>query len=109
MKTHIFHNATKAISRGIFLDNVEGLKTLLVSIKGSTTSHTLSFKFMNANGDLEALRGMKVSDWSMATSTNGTNESWMFDIDNMRRIYMDITAIVPGASGSLTVKGEAGY
>ena len=108
MKTHVFHKNTATVSKGLFLDNTDGCRTLLVTIKGSTTSHKVEFKFMNAAGDLEAMAGMKPTDYSMATSTTGANESWLFGIDNMKRIYMDITAIVPGA-GSLTIIGEAGY
>jgi len=67
MKTHIFHEGATATSKGKFLD-VADLKTLLVSIKGAPTSFTLEFKFMNACGDLEVLKGMKPATWASGPS-----------------------------------------
>lgn len=108
MKTHVFHKGATAISKGTFLDNGSGeYKTLSVSIKGDTTSHKVEFKFMNAFGDLEALKGIKPSTWATGTETTGNNETWDFDITNKKKIYMDITAINAGA-GSLDIVGEAG-
>jgi hypothetical protein len=110
LKTHSFHNAAVAAGDGKFLDNSsQGYKTLTVAIKGTTTSHTVAFKFMNPCGDMEALKGMKGSDWSTGTTTTGTAESWDFDISNKKRIYMDITAMVLGEGTGLTIIGEAGY
>jgi lipoate-protein ligase B len=109
MLTHVFHKEAKSASKGVFLDNSSGqYNSLLISIKGTTTSHTVEFKFLNACGDLEPLKGLKPSDWSSGTQTSGTNESWQFeDISNMKRIYMDITAEVVGTGTGLTIMGEA--
>lgn len=108
LKTHVFHNQATSVSKGIFFDNKEGFNTLLVSIKGNPTSFKIDFKFMNACGDIETLQGLKCADWSIGTSTTTSNQSWIFDISNMKRVHMDLSAITPGA-GNLTVIGEAGY
>lgn len=109
MKTHTFHNAAVAAADGNFFDNSsEWFKTLSVDIDGTTTSHTVEFKAKGPNGIVRAIKGVKSTDWTIASSTTGTAETWLFDITGLRSIYMDISAMVVGAGSGLNIKGEGG-
>ena len=102
---HVFHDSAIIVTNGTAFV-VGGHKSLVVDIDGAPTSHTLEFKYTGANGIPKTLKGMRVSDWTTATSTTTTAESWIFDITGLTTVIMDLSAIVAGV-GSLTVKGTA--
>jgi hypothetical protein len=106
-KTHPFHVNATAVADGKFFDNDAGFKYITVDIDGSPDSFNLNFEYVAANGVRKALKGTN-KVWTSGTSTTTSSDTWDFDISGKKRVYMDLTAITPGA-GSLTVKGIAGY
>lgn len=106
---HTFHNAATAAADGTPFE-VGAYKTLVVDIDGTITSGTVLFKYTGSNGVQKTLKGLKVSDWTTATSTTLTTtaaESWQFDIAGLETVIMDISELVPGEGGSLTIKAKA--
>jgi len=103
-----FHNAATAAADGteMVLDSV--YTTLRVDIDGAVTSSTVAFIGKGPGKVARAIVGCKEGDTSftMATSTSGTAETWVFDVSGMHSVIMDLTAIVAGTA-SLTVKGRA--
>jgi hypothetical protein len=108
-RDHTFHSATTAAADGAAF-TVGAYKSLTVDIDGTITSGTVLFKYTGANGVEKTLKGMKISDWTTATSTTlatSAAESWQFDVTGLKTVIMDISALVPGEGGSLTIKGTA--
>lgn len=108
-KAHTFHSAAVEAADGAVF-SVGTYRTLTVDIDGTVTSATVLFKYKGENGVYKTLKGMKVSDWSTGTTTaiaTTAAESWMFDVTGLSTVIMDISAIVPGEGGSLTIKGRA--
>ncbi|MDP4117667.1 MAG: hypothetical protein Q8873_00540 [Bacillota bacterium] len=108
-KDFTFHSAATSAADGAAFE-VGTFKTLTVDIDGTVTSATVEFKYKGANGVYKSLKGIKLSDWTTATSTAITTsaaETWQFDIAGLKTVIMDLSAITPGAGGSITVKGTA--
>ncbi len=98
-----FHDGTSSASEGVAL-NVGGFKTLTIEIYGSSTSRTIEFKATSVTGNKHALSGVNLSDWTMESSTTGTNEIWQFDVTGLEQVTIEVTAI---SGGDVTVKGKA--
>ena len=98
----IFHDEAVSASNGTELE-VGGYKTLAFEIYGTSTSRTVEFKCKSESGTLRSIMGVKVNDFSTATSTNGTGEIWQFDITGLTSIIIDLTAV---AGGNVSVKGR---
>lgn len=106
VKDVIFHDAATAAADG-FAFAVGGYKTLTVEIYGTVTASSVSFMGKGASGTARALMGLKLDDWSKATSSAGSGELWQFDITGLEYVLMDLTSITAGEGESLTVKGRA--
>ena len=100
---HTFHDVATSTSNGKAL-NVKAFKTLRVKITGTSSSRTVTFYARDIDGNLTALMGVRMSDFSTATSTTGTGEYWQFDVTGIEAVVMDLTAV---SGGNVTVKGKA--
>lgn len=99
----ILQNATTIISIGTPF-SVNAYKTITIEITGTSTSRTINFEASSVSGVYYAIQGVKLLDYSMATSTTGNNEVWTFDITGLENFRANVTAI---AAGNVTVKGKA--
>ena len=98
-----FHNAATVAADGATFA-VEGYKTLTVEIYGTSVSRTVAFMGVGASGTARAIKGVNLTDLSLATSTAGTAELWQFDITGLKSVIMDLTSI---SGGNVSVKGTA--
>jgi len=98
-----FHDAAEAQATGAEWA-VGGKKTLTVEIYGTSSGRTVEFKAKGPSGTARAISGIKLSDFSTATSTTGTGELWQFDVTGLTSVIMDLTAV---ADGNVSVKGKA--
>ena len=99
-----FHNAATAAADGTSY-NVGAYNSLRVDIDGSPTSFTVAFKGIGPGGVARALSAVNMETYTTATTTSTTATSWLIPITGLTSVFMDLTAITPGA-GSLTVKGR---
>lgn len=99
----ILQNATTIVSVGTPF-SVNAFKTITIEISGTSTSRTINFEACSVSGAYYPITGVKLLDYSMATSTTGNNEVWQFDITGMENFRTNVTSIV---GGSVTVKGKA--
>lgn len=102
-KDFIFHDASTSAKNGYAME-VYAFKTLTIKITGTSTSRTVTFYAKDADGNLTALMGVRMSDFATATSTTNTGEYWQFDTTGIKSIVMDLTAV---AGGNVTIKGTA--
>lgn len=109
-ETHTFHNAATTTGNGTAY-TVAGQKTLLISITGTNVStSTVTFYGGNIDGSYTPLMGVRMSDFTTATSTSTvqgtTPENWQFDIRGFTTIRIPLTTLT-GASAAVTVKGTS--
>lgn len=95
-------DAVTVATAGVY--TLQGEKTITIEIYGTSTSRTIVFQAKSASGTARNLIGVRTSDLSMATSTNGTAEIWQFDVTGCVSFVTDLTAV---AGGNVTIKGKA--
>lgn len=100
--SHTFQNAVTAAGQGTAL-TVGGYRTLTVEISGTSTSRTLEFKAAGPSGAYRQLTAVRLSDFTVASSTTGSGELWQFDVTGLSSVIMDVTAV---AGGNVTVQGR---
>ncbi|MCG0590548.1 phage portal protein [Bacillus siamensis] len=99
----VFHDKAETQGEGNIL-KVGSFKTLLIEVYGTADTSELKFWGKSLSGTKRPLRGQKVDDGTMATSTVGKSEAWTFDITGFKEIVMEITAL---SNGNFSVKGTA--
>jgi hypothetical protein len=100
---HTFQNAATTTGNGTAFV-VGSYKTITVEIYGTSASRTVTFYGKSKSGTLRAIQGVRISDFTLATSTTTTGEIWQFDITGLDYVVMDLTAV---AGGNVSVKGTA--
>lgn len=95
----ILHKGTTQPSVGRKV-NVQDYRTLSVEISGDSTSRNINFVGVGPGGGLYALPAtLKSLAATEATSTSGTDEVWLIDIEGMIQAYCDITSVSGGSVG----------
>jgi hypothetical protein len=103
VKDIIFQDTATTTGNGTAFE-VGAYKTLTIEIYGTSSSRTVTFYGKSESGTLRAITGIKLSDFTTATSTTGTGELWQFDITGLKYVVIDLTAV---AGGNVSVKGRA--
>ena len=103
VKEHIFHDEESRLVSGNALD-VGAYRELTVDIYGDFTYKHILFEAAGLSGQFQPIMGVKLSDFTMATFTNGDDkETWSFNISGQKKIRMKISAV----TGTVSVKGIA--
>ena len=98
-----FHTAATVAANGTDF-TVGAYKTLTVEIYGTSTSRTVTFYGKSKSGTLRAISGVRLSDFTVATSTTGTGEIWQFDVTGLESVTIGLTAV---SGGNVTISGNA--
>ena len=98
----VFHNAATVAANGTDV-SVGNYKTLTLEIYGTSTSRTLTFYAKGASGTVRAMSGVRLSDYSVASSTTTSGEIWQFDVTGTESVIIDLTAV---AGGNVTASGR---
>ena len=98
----VFHNAATVAANGTDV-SVGNYKTLTLEIYGTSTSRTLTFYAKGGSGVVRAMSGVRLSDYSVASSTTTTDEIWQFDVTGTESVIIDLTAV---AGGNVTASGR---
>lgn len=101
-KAWIFQDSVTTTGTGTLLypnrnDNVT------VYISGTSTSRTIAFEGQDTENNWFAIQGVRLSDYSKANSTTGTNEAWTIDLSGVVAFRANVTAI---AGGTVRVTGK---
>lgn len=83
---------------------VGAYKTLTIEITGTSTSQNINFEASSISGTYYPIQGVRLSDYSMATSTTGINEVWTFDITGLQNFRANLTSV---SGGNVTIQGKA--
>lgn len=83
---------------------VGSLKTLTISISGTSTSRTILFEAADIDGNFTPFQGVRLNDLEMGVQTTGINEKWQFEVTGITSFRARISAI---AGGNVVVKGTA--
>ena len=99
-----FHDAETSAVDGARL-KVKHYNTVTFGISGTSSSRTVAFKGVDANGDEKTIMCVKLSDFTTASSTTGTGaaEIWQVDVTGLEKFFTDLTAV---AGGNVTIKGR---
>jgi len=74
-----------------------------IYISGNSTSRTILFQGCDESGNWYSIQGVRLSDFTKATSTTGTAEVWNFDMTYWVGIRMNVTAV---AGGTVNIIGK---
>ncbi|WP_343311273.1 phage portal protein [Bacillus atrophaeus] len=99
----VFHDKVETKGEGNTL-TVGAFKTLLIEVYGTAETSELKFWGKSLSGTKRPIRGQKIDDGTMATSTVGKSETWTFDITGFKEIIMELTSVT---NGNFSVKGTA--
>ena len=97
-----FHDESATPTSGSEL-NVEFYKILTVEIYGTSSARTINFRCTVASDTSMVLQGIKISDFTLASSTTGNAEIWQFDIEGLTTVFFDLTSVT---DGYVSIKGR---
>ena len=103
IKDHTFHSAETSTGDGTAFD-VESYSTLAIKTTGTSSSRTLNFYAVDADGNKTAILGTKVGTTTTATTSTAKDEYWVFDVRCINQVIINIGAI---SGGNMTIKGRA--
>lgn len=98
----VFHDGSSATGTGVILP-VEEYRSLTIEIWGDSASRTIDFKGIGLSGSPASLTGVRTSDFSTGTSTNGSGEIWQFDVTGLEKVYFNLSAV---SGGKVYIKGK---
>lgn len=68
--------------------------SIVIDIDGTDSSGVTYFEIrVTPDSDYRPMAGVRLSDLTVATSTNGINESWMFDIESIYSFRCRVASI----------------
>lgn len=107
--THTFQDAATATGEGEVYA-VAGMKKLVIEITGANiTTSTITFQATGASGTYINIKGIRLTDYAMASSSStvfsSTPELWLFDVEGLTGVRMNITTIT-GTNAEITVTGK---
>lgn len=101
-KTWIFQDSATTTGIGKLLYSNRN-DNCTIFITGTSTSRTIQFEGIDNEGNVFPIQGVRLSDYTKATLTTGTNEAWTIDISNVVGFQVHITTI---AGGTVRVTGK---
>jgi hypothetical protein len=100
--TFLFQSAATTTGNGeLYLTNKADIVTL--EITGTATSGTVIFEGLMPSGTYYPVRGIRLSDYSIATQSVAVGELWEIDVTNFVAIRARISAV---AGGYITVNSK---
>lgn len=99
----VLHDAVTALGNGAAF-TVADAKTLTLEVYGTSATRTLLFEASGVTGAFYPIKGVKLTDLSMATQTTGTGELWQFDVTGVSQFRARLTV---ATGGNVSVKGKA--
>lgn len=99
----VFHEKSVSPSDGELLD-IKHYQKLAISITGTSTSRKISFVGLTNDDQEIELGGTQLSDYRIATGTEGINEVWEFSIFPFKKVLFKLHEVT---DGDVTVYGEA--
>jgi hypothetical protein len=79
------------ISDVVILDS----DTIAIDISGTSASGTVYFEAKTTpDSDYRSIGGIKSSDYSIATSTTGINENWLFDANSIYSFRCRVSGVI---------------
>jgi len=105
---HTFHNAATSTGDGmkLTLGQYTGQDKVIITISGTSTSRTITFKVTRNSvvGYILASKIESSGSITVAVSTTGTNEIWEIDgLAGYDEVYCSLDAV---AGGNVTVTGK---
>lgn len=97
------HNAVSTLGDGA-LFAVGDTKTLTIEVYGTSASRTVLFEAAGVTGTFYPIKGVRLTDFAMATQTTGTGELWQFDVTGLVQFRTKLSAVT---GGNVSVKGKA--
>ncbi|WP_335379133.1 hypothetical protein [Bacillus pumilus] len=98
----VFHEKSISPSDGESLE-VKHYQKLAITITGTSTSRKISFVGLTNNDQEIELGGTQLSDYRIATATEGRNEAWEFSIFPFKKVLIKLDKVT---DGDVTVYGE---
>ncbi|WP_338335586.1 hypothetical protein [Bacillus altitudinis] len=98
----VFHDKSDSPSDGESLE-VKHYQKLAITITGTSTSRKISFVGITNDDQEIELGGTQLSDYRIATATEGTNEAWEFSIFPFKKVLIKLDKVT---DGDVTVYGE---
>lgn len=99
----VFHEKSASPSDGEPFE-VKHYQKLAISITGTSTSRKISFVGLTNDDQEIELGGTQLSDYRIATGTEGINEAWEFPIFPFKKVFIKLEDVT---DGDVSVFGEA--
>ncbi|WP_339239840.1 hypothetical protein NST06_10835 [Bacillus sp. FSL P4-0322] len=98
----VFHEKSVSPSDGEPFE-VKHYQKLAITITGTSTSRKISFVGLTNDDQEIELGGTQLSDYRIATATEGINEAWEFSIFSFKKVFFKLDEVT---DGDVTVYGE---